>query len=61
LVSTLDNLKKYVMLNNSEVKKDLMERVDAALDVVLKAGYGRIKVKIDTEREEYRVSYKANI
>ena len=49
------------MYNNNVAKKDLLERVSAALDVVLKAGFGRIKVKIDRDREAYKVTYKVNI
>lgn len=44
------------MYNNSEVKKNLTAQFTEALEIVLKAGFGRIKVKIDVERGVYKVT-----
>lgn len=50
------------MLHNSnEIRKNLLAQFSEALDIVLDAGFGGIKVKIDEERGTYRVSYKTNI
>lgn len=43
------------MYNNTEVKKNLLAQFSEALDIVLKAGFGRIKTVINEERGVYKV------
>ena len=41
--------------NDSEVKKNLTAQFTEALDIVLKAGFGRIEVIIDEDKGIYDV------
>lgn len=47
-------MEKFIY-NNGIVKKNLMEQISEALNIVLKTGFGRVRVVIDKERGIYNV------